>query len=54
MLWRTILNRSCGAPYVDAHLLAATRLTPGAAFWTRDRRLLAAVKKLALAAWLLH
>ena len=25
--------------YVDAHLLAAVRLTPGARLWTRDRRL---------------
>ncbi len=30
-----------GIGYVDAHLLAATLLTPGARLWTRDRRLLA-------------
>ena len=28
-----------GIGYVDAHLLAATLLTPEAALWTRDRRL---------------
>ncbi len=28
-----------GIGYVDASLLAATRLTPEARFWTRDRRL---------------
>jgi predicted nucleic acid-binding protein len=28
-----------GVGYVDAHLLAATRLTAGAALWTNDRRL---------------
>lgn len=28
-----------GIGYVDAHLLAATRLTPGLRLWTRDRRL---------------
>jgi hypothetical protein len=28
-----------GIGYVDAHLLAAVRLTPGTALWTRDRRL---------------
>ncbi|KAB0268373.1 type II toxin-antitoxin system VapC family toxin [Microvirga brassicacearum] len=28
-----------GVGYVDAHLLAATRLTAGASFWTRDKRL---------------
>ena len=27
--------------YIDAHLLASVRLTPGATLWTRDRRLLA-------------
>jgi len=43
-----------GIGYVDAHLLAATRLTPGATFWTRDRRLAAAAEKLSLAARLFH
>jgi predicted nucleic acid-binding protein len=28
-----------GIGYVDAHLLAAARLTPGTLVWTRDRRL---------------
>jgi predicted nucleic acid-binding protein len=43
-----------GIGYVDAHLLAATRLTVGATFWTRDRRLLAAAEKLSLAARVFH
>ncbi len=43
-----------GIGYVDAHLLAATRLTPGATIWTRDKRLLAAAEKLSLAARLFH
>ena len=29
-----------GIGYIDAHLLAATRLTPGSALWTRDKRLM--------------
>ena len=37
-----------GIGYVDAHLLAAVALTPEAALWTRDRRLLAAARLLAL------
>jgi predicted nucleic acid-binding protein len=28
-----------GIGYIDAHLLAAARLTPGAELWTSDRRL---------------
>ncbi len=28
-----------GVGYIDAHLLAAVRLTRGATLWTRDRRL---------------
>jgi len=39
-----------GIGYVDAHLLAATRLVPGAALWTRDKRLRAAAERLGLAA----
>lgn len=39
-----------GIGYVDAHLLAATRLTAGASFWTRDRRLAAVAARLSLAA----
>ena len=31
-----------GIGHIDAHLLAAVRLTPGAILWTRDRRLGAA------------
>jgi hypothetical protein len=36
------------------HLLAATRLTPGAALWTRDKRLAATAEPLSLAANILH
>jgi predicted nucleic acid-binding protein len=36
--------------YVDAQLLAATKLTPGAALWTNDRRLRAAAEHLGCAA----
>ena len=39
-----------GIGYVDAHLLAAVRLTTGASLWTRDRRLLGAATRLGLAA----
>jgi len=38
-----------GIGYVDAHLLAATRLTAGATLWTRDRILDRAAVRLALA-----
>jgi hypothetical protein len=38
-----------GIGYVDAHLLAAARLTPDARLWTRDRRLAAAAHALGLA-----
>lgn len=38
-----------GIGYVDAHLLAATRLTAGSALWTRDRRLAAGAERLGLA-----
>ena len=38
-----------GIGYVDAHLLAATRLTPGAALWTHDGRLAAAAERLGVA-----
>lgn len=37
-----------GIGYVDAHLLAATRLTPGTRLWGRDRRLAAAAARLQL------
>ncbi len=39
-----------GIGYVDAHLLAATRLTPGAKLWTRDRRLDGVAERLGMAA----
>jgi hypothetical protein len=38
-----------GLGYVDVHLLAATRLTPGAVLWTRDTRLNAAAERLDIA-----
>ena len=38
-----------GIGYVDAHLLAAARLTADAALWTRDRRLSAIAAELGLA-----
>jgi predicted nucleic acid-binding protein len=37
-----------GIGYIDAHLLASTRLTPDASFWTRDRRLLSVAARLSL------
>ena len=43
-----------GIGYIDAHLLAATRLTAGATFWSRDRRLIEAAEKLSLAARVFH
>ena len=39
-----------GIGFVDAHLLAAARLTPGTLLWTRDRRLRQAATRLGLAA----
>ncbi|HXC90575.1 MAG TPA: type II toxin-antitoxin system VapC family toxin [Stellaceae bacterium] len=47
---QALLGRGIG--YVDAHLLAATRLTPGAKLWTHDRRLHAVAAQLSLAATL--
>jgi hypothetical protein len=38
-----------GVGYVDAHLCAAVRLTPGARLWTTDRRLHAVADHLQLA-----
>ena len=43
-----------GIGYVDAHLLAAARLTAGSKLWTRDRRLQAVAGQLGLAAVLSH
>lgn len=37
-----------GIGYVDAQLLAATRLTPDAILWTRDRRLSAVATRLGI------
>ncbi len=37
-----------GNGYVDAHLMAAARLTPGAGLWTKDRRLAAVAGALGL------
>jgi predicted nucleic acid-binding protein len=39
-----------GIGYVDAHLLAATMLTAGVAFWTKDKRLAGIAADLGLAA----
>jgi predicted nucleic acid-binding protein len=38
-----------GIGYIDAHLLASVRLTPGATLWTRDKRLARAAESLNLA-----
>lgn len=48
----TLSGRGIG--YVDAHLLAAARLTVGSRLWTRDRRLQAVAAQLGLAAMLPH
>jgi hypothetical protein len=40
--------RGRGIGYVDAHLLAAARLTAGASLWTRDKRLRAVAEYLNL------
>ena len=39
-----------GLSMVDAHLLAALRLSPAAKLWTRDNRLQSAAKRLGVAA----
>ena len=39
-----------GIGYVDAHLFASARLTPGASLWTRGRKLRAAAERLKVAA----
>lgn len=38
-----------GIGYIDAHLLASTRLTLGVSLWTRDRRLHEAALRLGIA-----
>ncbi len=45
---RALAGRGIG--YVDAHLLAAVRLSAGATLWTRDKRLLNVARELSLAA----
>ena len=45
---QTLFGRGIG--YVDAHLLAAVRLTAGSKLWTRDRRLRAVSAQFGLAA----
>ena len=45
---------SRGIGYIDAHLLAAARLTADTRLWTRDRTLNMAAAQLGLAAVLLH
>ena len=37
-----------GIGYIDAHLLVSTQMTPGARFWTRDRRLMEVAVRLDL------
>ena len=43
-----------GIGYIDAHLLASVRLTPGTLLWTRDKRLHAAAVQHGLLAALDH
>ncbi len=43
-----------GIGYIDAHLLASTRLAPSTRLWTRDKRLLAAGIRLCLAENIAH
>ena len=43
-----------GIGYIDAHLLAATRLSPGTKLWTRDKRLFDASARLGLALSVVH
>lgn len=43
-----------GIGYIDAHLLAAVLLSPGAWLWTRDKRLLAESVRLGLCVNLTH
>ena len=38
-----------GVGYVDCHLLASARLTPGAKLWTHDRKLYALASRLGVA-----
>jgi predicted nucleic acid-binding protein len=43
-----------GIGYIDAHLLASTRLTPGTLLWTRDKRLRTVANQVGLLAVLAH
>jgi predicted nucleic acid-binding protein len=43
-----------GIGYVDAHLLAAARLSPDTKLWSRDKRLAAAAERLGVAARVMH
>jgi predicted nucleic acid-binding protein len=43
-----------GIGYVDAHLVAAAKLTPDTLIWTRDHRLAATTSRLGLATRLPH
>lgn len=51
---RSLIERAglfgLGIGYVDAHLLAAVRLTPGARLWTRDKRFAQTAARLNIAA----
>ena len=47
-----LFGRAIG--YIDAHLLAAARLTADAKLWTRDQTMNAVAAQLGLAAGLLH
>jgi predicted nucleic acid-binding protein len=38
-----------GIGYIDAHLLVAVQLTPGATLWTRDKRLAQVAERLKIA-----
>jgi tetrahydromethanopterin S-methyltransferase subunit F len=38
-----------GIGFVDAHLLAAVRLTAGSRLWTRDKRLVVVAQRMGLA-----
>lgn len=48
-IWRHRLF-GLGIGYIDAHLLASSKLTGGSSIWTLDRNLRAAAAKLGLAA----
>jgi predicted nucleic acid-binding protein len=37
-----------GLGFIDVHLLAAVRLTPGTSLWSKDKRLVAAAERLTL------